>query len=208
LAIVYRHIRLDTGEPFYIGIGKLLSRAYQNRNRTKRWHNIVNKYNYEVEILFDDLTYEKACEKEKEFIKLYGRKDINTGILVNLTDGGDTSTGYKATTETKLKIGKLSKGRIKSPESIKKWRETMEANNRFSVSEEAKEKIRKTLTGIKHTKERIENQKKSHLGIKLSEEAKQKLSDYWKGKPKAPFSEEHKRKLSEAKKGNTNRKKK
>jgi hypothetical protein len=208
LAVVYRHIRLDNGQPFYIGIGKLLSRAYQKNKRTLYWQRIVNFCGYEVEILFDDLTYEQACEKEMEFIKLYGRKDINTGILVNLTDGGEGSIGYKATNETKIKIGQLSKGRTKSPETIEKWKKTMKSKNRWVVTEKTKEKIRKTLIGVKHTQERIENQRKSRIGIKLSEEAKQKLRDFWKGKPKAPFSEEHKRKLSEARIGNTNRKKK
>lgn len=201
MAIVYRHIRLDTGQPFYIGIGKNLARAYQQYKRTIYWQRIVNKYGYEVEILFDDLTHQEACEKEKEFIKLYGRENIKTGILVNLTDGGEGSIGYKATFETKLKIGQLSKGRVKSIETIQKYKDTMKANNLWTTSEEQKQKIRATLIGVKHTQERIENSRKSHLGKKLSEEAKQKLRDYWKGKPKAPFSDEHRRKLSEAKKG-------
>jgi hypothetical protein len=49
---------------------------------------------------------------------------------------------------------------------------------------------------------RLDNGQPFYIG------AKQKLRDFWKGKPKAPFSEEHKRKLSEARIGNTNRKKK
>lgn len=28
-------------------------------------------------------------EREQEFIKMYGRKDLNTGTLCNMTDGGD-----------------------------------------------------------------------------------------------------------------------
>jgi hypothetical protein len=92
---VYRHIRLDKNEPFYIGIGKDNSykRAFEKDKRNKFWKNIVSKTNYEVEILIDDLSWEVACEKEKEFISLYGRKDLNTGTLVNLTNGGDGANG-------------------------------------------------------------------------------------------------------------------
>ena len=194
MAILYRHIRLDTGQPFYIGIGKNLARAYQQYKRTSYWKRIIEKYNYEVEILFNDLTYEEACEKEKEFIKLYGRIDNGTGILVNLTDGGEGSVGFKHSKETLIKIGEQSKGRIKTPEQIEKWRNNMN----FNKSPEVIEKIRQSLIGKEHTEKRKENQRKAKLGKKLSEETKKKLSDYWKGKKKGPFSEEHKQKLSEA----------
>lgn len=87
MAFVYRHIRLDKNEPFYIGISKDQYRPYATKNRSKYWARIVNKSDYRVEILFDDLTYEQAKEKEIEFISLYGRKDLNNGCLVNMTDG-------------------------------------------------------------------------------------------------------------------------
>jgi hypothetical protein len=193
MAVLYRHIRLDKDEPFYIGIGKDESRAYSKRNRTKYWHNITNK-GYDIEILFDDLSYDEAKLKEIEFIKLYGRIDLGTGILCNMTDGGDGSNGFKHSKEALIKIGEKSKGRIKTPEQIEKWR----SNMNFKRSPELTEKIRQSLIGKKHTEERKENQRKLRLGKKLSEEAKRKLSEYWKGKKKGPFSEEHKQKLSEA----------
>jgi len=196
MAVVYRHIRLDTRKPFYIGIGVNEARAYSLKNRNKHWHNIVNKYGYEVQLLFDDLTYEDAKLKEIEFINLYGRDDLSDGLLCNLTDGGDGSTNYKPTKEALLKISQTSKGRIKTKEQISKWKQSMS----FTKSEETKEKIRQSLLGKKHTNERKENQRKAHLGKSLSDEAKQKLSDYWKGKKRSPFSEEHKQKLSEARK--------
>ena len=155
MSIVYRHIRLDENEPFYIGIGKTIIRANSHYKRSKLWKRIVNKYGYNVEILFEDLTWEQACEKEKEFITLYGRKDLNTGTLVNLTEGGEGSVGYKHTKESLLKISNTSKGRIKSPEQIEKWKKSMN----FSKSLETKEKLRQSLIGKKYTEERKENQK-------------------------------------------------
>jgi hypothetical protein len=110
MAIVYRHIRLDKNEPFYIGIGETEKRARSIKNRNKYWKNIVSKTEYEVEILFNDLTWDEACEKEKEFIKLYGRFDLGIGILVNMTDGGDGISGHKMNEEAinKIKIKRAS----------------------------------------------------------------------------------------------------
>jgi hypothetical protein len=95
LAYLYRHIRLDTNKVFYIGIGEdktspiFYKRAYSKQSRNKYWNNIISKTPYNVEILLDDLTWDEACNKEIEFIKLYGRADLNRGSLVNMTDGGD-----------------------------------------------------------------------------------------------------------------------
>lgn len=113
MAYLYRHIRLDKNEPFYIGIGTKLNfqRAYTKANRNKHWLNIVNNNQYEVEILFDNLTEQEARSKEIEFIKLYGRKDLNNGTLVNLTDGGDGCLNRILSNEVKLKIGNSNKGK-------------------------------------------------------------------------------------------------
>lgn len=88
---LYRHIRLDKDEVFYIGIGfdYKESRPYSKFARNKHWKNIVALTNYEVEILFRDLPKDILVEKEKEFIALYGRRDLKEGTLVNMTDGGD-----------------------------------------------------------------------------------------------------------------------
>jgi len=87
--IVYRHIRNDKNMPFYIGIGKDISRPYNKRSRSKFWKSIIGKTEYTVEILFEDLTKEQAIEKEVEFIELYGRIDLKTGTLCNMTCGGE-----------------------------------------------------------------------------------------------------------------------
>ena len=65
---------------------------------------IVAKSEYEIEILFDDITYEEAKLKEIEFIKLYGRIDLNNGTLANLTDGGDGTLGVIVSKETRKKV--------------------------------------------------------------------------------------------------------
>lgn len=112
MAYLYRHIRLDKNEPFYIGIGsdRNYKRASAIKDRNKHWKNIANKYGYEIEILVDDLTWDEACKKEKEFINLYGRIDLGLGSLVNLTDGGDGVIGVIYSNERKKNISNRIKG--------------------------------------------------------------------------------------------------
>jgi hypothetical protein len=110
MAYVYRHIRLDKNQPFYIGIGisdKDFDRANETYNRNEIWKRIASKTKIEVEILLSGLTIDQAKEKEKEFIALYGRINNLTGCLSNMTDGGDCNS---------------FKGRRHKPETIKKMR--------------------------------------------------------------------------------------
>lgn len=128
MAIVYRHRRIDTNEIFYIGIGKNKSRAYQ-KSKSKRstfWLNIVNKTDYQVEIIAEELTWEEACELEIFLINEYGRKDLGTGSLVNMSEGGEKppimlgEKNYSKTIEGRKKISDRMKGRQVSDETKKK----------------------------------------------------------------------------------------
>jgi hypothetical protein len=127
MAYVYRHIRLDKNEPFYIGIGKSNSdfkRAYSHKNRNVYWNNIVNFTEHKVEIMLENITWDEACEKEIEFIFLY-KKNTENGTLCNIADGGSggylgeeinekrrqSLIGHKLTEETKEKIKLNATGR-------------------------------------------------------------------------------------------------
>ena len=57
MAYVYKHIRKDNNEIFYIGIGNddSYERAYQTKSRNIFWKHIVNKTDYFVEIIEDNL---------------------------------------------------------------------------------------------------------------------------------------------------------
>jgi hypothetical protein len=94
MSVVYQHIRKDNGKLFYIGIGKTKKRAYEKEGRNLFWNRIVNYVGYYIEIIHTSVTWEDACKLEKFYIHKYGRKDLGTGILCNLTDGGDGNVNW------------------------------------------------------------------------------------------------------------------
>jgi hypothetical protein len=111
--ILYRHIRLDTNKPFYIGIGRNIRRAYTVSGRSAEWKSIYESTDIEIEILFVHDDWKVICEKEKEFIAIHGRQDLNEGSLVNKTSGGSTGTPNRlVTNEEKMKISNALKGRF------------------------------------------------------------------------------------------------
>ena len=165
MAIVYSHTRLDNNTIFYIGIGKDLKRAYSKNSRNNHWNNIISKTDYKVNILFDNLNWEEACKKEVELISFYGRKDIKTGELVNMTNGGEGVKGHSE--ETIKKIVKAHKGRIQSKEEIIK---RVNSRKGYIHTQETKNKMSKSKKGCVFTKEHIKNLSLSHLG-KISSNA-------------------------------------
>lgn len=110
---VYAHIRQDKNEPFYIGIGSQRNhkRAFNTKDRNNLWQKIFNKCVVTSNILYDGLTWAEACEIEQTLIGHFGRLNNNTGILVNLTDGGEGGYGRVLSDECRKKIGDANKGR-------------------------------------------------------------------------------------------------
>lgn len=101
---LYRHIRLDTNQVFYIGLGTKTRqnmfltiksefyRAYDFKKRNIIWKRIAAKTNVRVEILFESDDLSLIQQKEKEFILIYGRLVNQTGLLANLAEGGDSQS--------------------------------------------------------------------------------------------------------------------
>lgn len=158
---VYAYINSKTNLPYYIGKGKN-DRAYQSHGRVK-----IPKDKSKIVFLERNLTEIGALALERRYIKWYGRKSDNTGILLNLLEGGQGSClpnelngmyGKKHTEETRKKM------------SDKHW------TKRKEYSQSHKEKISKAVSGENHPlygkKHSPETKKKLSIAAQLREQRK------------------------------------
>ena len=185
----YRHIRLDTNIPFYIGKG-IGNRAYSKSNRNPYWHRIVNKYGYEVEIMVDGLTEDESLTKERELIKLY--KSLGY-CDANLTDGGDGISGLKHTEESKIKMS-IAKSENYTPwNKGKKEIYSDEVKKKMGIDKIGKTPWNKGLTADsdKRVKEYTEESGKSLRGKKQSPELIEKRASKIRGKPSGFMGKKH-----------------
>jgi hypothetical protein len=195
--LVYRHIRNDNNEVFYIGIAKLESRPYSKFSRNSFWKNIVLKTGYKVEIIARPKTWEDCCELEEFLILEYGRKDLGTGSLVNLTNGGEGIIGNILSKETKEKISLANKGKKHSEETKAKM--SLSGIGRLA-SDETKAKLSLAKKGKPLSNEHREKLRLSKQNISLETIAKMKIA-------KQNMSQETKDKISKFKKGKTSNRK-
>lgn len=147
----YAYLREDK-TPYYIGKGRKY-RAYQKRK------NINLPPKNRIIILKKNLTEKEAFKHEIYMISIFGRKDNKTGILRNLTDGGEGTSGannskerngfYRKshTKESKLKISNTKIG-TKFPDYLKpiasKRTKHMWENGVFST-QEYRDRLSKSL---------------------------------------------------------------
>lgn len=100
-------------------------------------------------------------------------QQIGIDNLCNHTLGGEGFFGGKHTEETKRKISEANKGRIISPETIKKIVAKTKGHPNYNLShtEEAKAKISAAFKGKKRSKYFCEQIKKSKVGYCPSRQA-------------------------------------
>jgi hypothetical protein len=175
MAIVYQHIRKDNNQVFYVGIGKSEKRAYDKIRRYKPWKDLTKNHDFYVEITHRDICWEEACVIEQYLIAFYGRRDLGTGCLVNMTDGGDGTKNLSQESRNKMAV---NKGKFRELNYF------YGKKHEGDLSRFGKQNIGRPswIKGKKHSKESIEKMSVNRSGKKLTEEHKKKLGDAIRGK--------------------------
>lgn len=177
-------------EPIYVGKGKN-KRLLFHKNRTKnpilkRKIKKIKENGLEpvIEKIQENLIESEALKLEIELIAKYGRIDNNTGILCNLTDGGETTTGWIPSKETKELWSLQRKGKKQTEAQYQancNRKHTEETKNKLSIINKGQK--RHSKKGQKrHSKEQIEKIRILHIGSKRSTETRLKMSLQRKGK--------------------------
>lgn len=154
---VYAYLRSSESQhgkrntPYYIGKGC--------RDRATSKCRTIPKPSDAAYIVYvqEGLTEKEAFSLEKYCIALYGRIDNETGILRNLSDGGDGPSGAIHSEETRRKRAEAGRGRKHSKESALKISEAQlgDKNHMWGkiVSEETRRKMSKANKGLKRSQE-------------------------------------------------------
>lgn len=134
---VYCYLRKEELTPYYIGVGTTPYRPFQEHNCA------LPSYDALVRVMRSGLSWDKAAEWEQYYIKRYGRKNNNTGILENLTDGGEGVKGLVITEEHASKISEANRRYWEeNPELlIERGKNISRARMGHDVSEETKRKL-------------------------------------------------------------------
>lgn len=163
-------LRLENqSEPFYVGKGKN-GRAYDHFAATHHHslkNHIIKKASREgvrvhVEFVKESMTEPEAWKLEAELIAQYGRRDLKTGCLANLTMGGEGAAGYVFTEEQRAHISRKVRARgpvsdetrrkLSAVPRSEEWRAKHgAANAQRIVTAETKQKLRDHNTGKSQT---------------------------------------------------------
>jgi len=159
----------------YVGKGQQ-NRAWTHlrRETNSHLHRLIKKrleegFKIEPEILVYG-SEEYAHQVEITLIAQYGREDLNTGTLFNLTDGGEGATGAKRSEETVQRLKESHKDRDYSK----------------VFSQEVRERMSKAHLGHTHTEETRGKIINALTGRAVSEETRNKISQAQKGREKTP----------------------
>jgi len=205
------HVYVDKkpcGEPFYVGKGK--SKRVKHISRNELHTNICAKYpDWQRDVVFSGTEAECFAE-EIRLISLYGRRDLETGTLANMTDGGDGASGNIQSEYTIVKrqqaiskywddvgdearrkrgeqsrAGHTAEAKVKMSEaSILRWERWRSEGKTYTA--ETRAKMSKSATGRTASSETKAKMSATRKGRKPSDETKARMSEakrqYWANK--------------------------
>jgi hypothetical protein len=134
----YAYLRED-GTPYYIGRGK--------GDRAFATHKIGRPTKDRILFLKKDLTFTESINHERYMIFVFGRKDLGTGILRNLTDGGEGVKNLAPETRKKLSERRKGKATRTGPHSAETRQKMSESHTGKKLTEEHKRNIGKAVKG-------------------------------------------------------------
>jgi len=133
----YAFLREDK-TPYYIGKGR--GKRIYSKNR------LINPPKDKSLIIFlkKNLTEAEAFKHEIYMIFVLGRKDLGTGTLRNLTNGGEGASGHVKSEETRNKLSVANTGKIRTEEQKKRY---SEAKSGIPLTKEHKKKLSVSKSG-------------------------------------------------------------
>jgi group I intron endonuclease len=153
-----------------------INNVNRNYKVSRKFYNCIKKYGIQnfIIAIVEECDVNNLSEREKYYIEKYDtyRKGLNSTL------GGEGTSGWKHTKESRDKIKQRRKYQV--------------------LTEEHKEKLR----GYKHTEEWKQKQREWMTGREVKYETRLKLSQSQKGRKGRPISEEQRKKQSEKLKGN------
>ena len=179
---VYQYLREDL-TPYYIGKGK------NKRAWGKHLNNKTPTNKDLIQIVAHNLSEHEAFLLEAKLIAHYGRKNNGTGILRNLTDGGEGVSGYKHREETKKLMTANNTGTTRnfSDDYRKYLSEKVTARNKTIENKERSSRVHKGKIVSEETRATISAGRKGipahNKGIPMPQTAKEKQRLSKQGKP-------------------------
>lgn len=126
---IYKLLDPTTNEIRYVGrtVQKLENRLKKHLNANDKSHRVnwiksltKNELTPKIELICETDSFDVCCELEKFYIQKFKNEGAD---LVNMTDGGDGSIGFKHNESSIIKMKEAAKKRVEDEKLIQKLKE-------------------------------------------------------------------------------------